>query len=94
MQETEEIAIPLAPAEASCIIAHLFVQLELPCPCRPDVVELCGAAYDGSAARITIKGKEVLYYGSIETLERIRAGHCSRSAALRTKETAGNAGGD
>lgn len=51
---------PIPPAEASCIIAHLFVELALPCSCckREDgVIVIQGKAYDGSSARVTIKGE-------------------------------------
>lgn len=57
---------PIPPAEASCIIAHLFVELAPPCSCckREDgVIVIQGTAYDGTGARITIKGEEVRYYG-------------------------------
>lgn len=57
---------PIPPAEASCIIAHLFVELALPCSCckREDgVIVIQGKTYDGSSARVTIKGEEVRYYG-------------------------------
>lgn len=49
---------PIPPAEASCIIAHLFVELALPCSCckREDgVIVIQGKTYDGSSARVTIK---------------------------------------
>ena len=45
---------PIPPAEASCIIAHLFVELALPCSCckREDgVIVIQGKTYDGSSAR-------------------------------------------
>lgn len=48
---------PIPPAEASCIIAHLFVELALPCSCckREDgVIVIQGKTYDGSSARVTI----------------------------------------
>lgn len=32
--------------------------------------------YDGSSARVTIKGEEVRYYGKQRTLAAIRAGQC------------------
>lgn len=57
---------PIPPAEASCVIAHLFVELAPPCSCckREDgVIVIQGTAYDGTGARITIKGEEVRYYG-------------------------------
>lgn len=44
---------PIPPAEASCIIAHLFVELALPCSCckREDgVIVIQGKTYDGSSA--------------------------------------------
>ena len=47
---------PIPPAEASCIIAHLFVELALPCSCckREDgVIVIQGKTYDGSSARVT-----------------------------------------
>ena len=71
--------------KASCIIAHLFVELALPCSCckREDgVIVIQGKAYDGSSARVTIKGEEVRYYGKQRTLAAIRAGQC-RPPALR-----------
>ena len=52
---------PIPPAEASCIIAHLFVELALPCSCckREDgVIVIQGKTYDGSSARVTIKCDE------------------------------------
>ena len=76
---------PIPPAEASCIIAHLFVELALPCSCckREDgVIVIQGKTYDGSSARVTIKGEEVRYYGKQRTLAAIRAGQC-RPPALR-----------
>ena len=48
---------PIPPAEASCIIAHLFVELALPCSCckREDgVIVIQGKTYVGSSARVTI----------------------------------------
>ena len=66
---------PIPPAEASCIIAHLFVELAPPCSCckREDgVIVIQGTAYDGTGARITIKGEEVRYYGKQRTLAAIR----------------------
>ena len=54
---------PIPPAEASCIIAHLFVELALPCSCckREDgVIVIQGKTYDGSSARVTIKGSDKL----------------------------------
>lgn len=44
---------PIPPAEASCIIAHLFVELAPPCSCckREDgVIVIQGTAYDGTGA--------------------------------------------
>jgi hypothetical protein len=76
---------PIPPAEASCIIAHLFVELALPCSCckREDgVIVIQGKTYDGSSARVTIKGEEARYYGKQRTLAAIRAGQC-RPPALR-----------
>ncbi len=43
--------IPIPPAEASCIIAHLFVELALPCSCckREDgVIVIQGKTYNGN----------------------------------------------
>jgi len=75
--------IPISPAETSCIIAHLFVELALPCSCcTDDMIVIQGTAYDGTGARITIEGKEVKFYGKQRTLEAIRAGKC-RPPALR-----------
>ena len=77
--------IPIPPAEASCIIAHLFVELALPCSCckREDgVIVIQGKTYDGSSARVTINGEEVRNYGKQRTLAAIRAGQC-RPPALR-----------
>ena len=57
---------------ASCIIAHLFVELALPCSCckREDgVIVIQGKTYDGN-------------YGKQRTLAAIRAGQC-RPPALR-----------
>lgn len=76
---------PIPPAEASCVIAHLFVELALPCSCckREDgVIVIQGKTYDGSSARVTIKGEEVRYYGKQRTLAAIRAGQC-RPPAIR-----------
>ena len=67
---------PIPPAEASCIIAHLFVELAPPCSCckREDgVIVIQGTAYDGTGVR---------YYGKQRTLAAIRAGQC-RPPALR-----------
>ena len=83
MQGYDYTPIPLE--EASCIIAHLFVELALPCSCCKEeqgLVIIQGTTYDGSSARITIKGEEVRYYGKQRTLEAIRAGKC-RPPALR-----------
>lgn len=77
--------IPIPAADASCIIAHLFVELALPCsgcPQEDGLIVIQGTAYDGSGARITIKGEEVKFYGKQRTLEAIRAGQC-RPPALR-----------
>lgn len=41
-----------------------------------------GTAYDGTGAKIIIKGKEVRCYGKQRTLAAIRAGQC-RPPALR-----------
>ena len=79
---------PIPPAEASCIIAHLFVELALPCSCckREDgVIVIQGKTYDGSSARVTIKGEEVRYYGKQRTLAAIRAGQCRPPALGRDK---------
>ena len=79
---------PIPPAEASCIIAHLFVELALPCSCckREDgVIVIQGKTYDGSSARVTIKGEEVRYYGKQRTLAAIRAGQCRPPALRRDK---------
>lgn len=77
---------PIPLSEASCIIAHLFAELALPCSCcnREDNNEIViqGTAYDGTGAKIIIKGKEVRYYGKQRTLAAIRAGQC-RPPALR-----------
>ena len=78
--------VPIPLAEASCIIAHLFIELALPCSCCEQgdgLIVIQGTAYDGTGARITIKGEEVRYYGRQRTLEIIRAGKC-RPPALRT----------
>lgn len=73
-------------SEASCIIAHLFAELALPCSCcnreDNDEIVIQGTAYDGTGAKIIIKGKEVRYYGKQRTLAAIRAGQC-RPPALR-----------
>ena len=72
---------PIPPAEASCIIARMIG----PCFCckREDgVIVIQGKTYDGSNARVTIKGEEVRYYGKQRTLAAIRAGQC-RPPALR-----------
>ena len=53
---------PIPLPEASCIIAHLFVELALPCSCctqEGGLIVIQGTAYDGTGARITIKGEEV-----------------------------------
>lgn len=76
---------PIPLAEASCIIAHLFVELALPCSCCQQdagLIVIQGTAYDGTGAKITINGKEVKFYGKQRTLEAIRAGQC-RPPALR-----------
>ena len=46
------------------------------------VIVIQGKTYDGSSARVTIKGEEVRYYGKQRTLAAIRAGQC-RPPALR-----------
>ena len=46
------------------------------------VIGIQGKTYDGSSARVTIKGEEVRYYGKQRTLAAIRAGQC-RPPALR-----------
>ena len=77
--------IPIPLAQASCIIANLFVELALPCSCcqqEDGVIVIQGTAFDGTGARITIKGEEVKFYGKQRTLEAIRAGKC-RPPALR-----------
>ena len=79
---------PIPPAEASCIIAHLFVELALPCSCckREDgVIVIQGKTYDGSSARVTIKGEEVRYYGKQRTLAAIRAANVGRPPFGRDK---------
>ena len=61
------------------------LELALPCSCckREDgVIVIQGKTYDGSSARVTIKGEEVRYYGKQRTLAAIRAGQC-RPPALR-----------
>lgn len=73
---------PIPPGEVSCTIANLFVELRPPCPCPADMVVITGTTFDGSEARITIKGEEARYYGPVETIERIRAGYCSRHSSL------------
>ena len=61
---------PIPPAEASC------------CKREDGVIVIQGKTYDGSSARVTIKGEEVRYYGKQRTLAAIRAGQC-RPPALR-----------
>ena len=66
---------PIPPAEASCIIAHLFVELAPPCSCckREDgVIVIQGTAYDGTGARITIKGEELRYRAQRSALRNCR----------------------
>lgn len=46
------------------------------------IIVIQGKTYDGSSARVTIKGEEVRYYGKQRTLAAIRAGQC-RPPALR-----------
>ena len=65
---------PIPPAEASCIIAHLFVELALPCSCckREDgVIVIQGKTYDGSSARVTIKGEESFKQKSIAEMKKV-----------------------
>ena len=81
---------PIPPAEASCIIAHLFVELALPCSCckREDgVIVIQGKTYDGSSARVTIKGEGVRYYGKQRTLAAIRTPRSSRNTPTSRPET-------
>lgn len=77
---------PIPLSEASCVIAHLFAELALPCSCCKNEGEIViqGTAYDGTGAKIIIKGEEVRYYGKQRTLEAIRAGKC-RPPALRPR---------
>lgn len=49
---------------------------------KDGVIVIQGKTYDGSSARVTIKGEEVRYYGKQRTLTAIRAGQC-RPPALR-----------
>ena len=49
---------------------------------KDGVIVIQGKTYDGSSARVTIKGEEVRYYGKQRTLAVIRAGQC-RPPALR-----------
>lgn len=49
---------------------------------KDGVIVIQGKTYDGSNARVTIKGEEVRYYGKQRTLAAIRAGQC-RPPALR-----------
>ena len=51
-------------------------------PVGNDEIVIQGTAYDGTGAKIIIKGKEVRYYGKQRTLAAIRAGQC-RPPALR-----------
>ena len=63
---------PIPPAEASCIIAHLFVELALPCSCckREDgVIVIQGKTYDGSSARVTIKGETEKLSEAVEQIK-------------------------
>ena len=64
---------PIPLSEASCIIANLFVELALPCSCcnreDNDEIVIQGTAYDGTGAKIIIKGKEVRYYGKKRKLK-------------------------
>lgn len=65
---------PIPPAEASCIIAHLFVELALPCSCckREDgVIVIQGKTYDGSSARVTITGEESCKQKSIAEVKKV-----------------------
>ena len=60
---------PIPPAEASCIIAHLFVELAPPCSCckREDgVIVIQGTAYDGTGEGVV--GPE----GVLAPLEAVR----------------------
>lgn len=46
---------PIPLSEASCIIAHLFAELALPCSCcnreDNDEIVIQGTAYDGTGAK-------------------------------------------
>ena len=84
---------PIPPAEASCIIARMIgpaaSEPYTSVLCTNTATAICGLSagakpitYDGSSARVTIKGEEVRYYGKQRTLAAIRAGQC-RPPALR-----------
>jgi len=70
---------PIPLSEASCVIANLFIELSPPCPCPLDTIIIQGTAYDGTGARVTIKGEEVRVYGKQRTLAAIRSGKCRQS---------------
>ena len=67
------------PAQASCLIANLFVQLEQPCPCRADAVEIRGETYDGGHAAVVLSREGVRYYGPTETARRVLRGACTKT---------------
>ena len=65
---------PIPLPEASCIIAHLFVELALPCSCctqEGGLIVIQGTAYDGTGARITIKGEESCKQKSIAEMKKV-----------------------
>lgn len=79
---------PISLAEASCIIAHLFAEIVLPCSAcnqKPGVITIQGTAYDGNGVKIEIEGEEVRYYGKHSTLERIRSSQCTKPAPRKPK---------
>ena len=71
---------PLAPDEASCVIAHLFTQLSPPCAAckKHGIITIQGTTFDGNGAKIEIQGEEVRYYGKQSTLDAIRQGQFTR----------------
>lgn len=66
--------------EISCIIAHLFQTLELPCKkCKQNInnIIITGTTYKGNKATMVIEDNGIYYIeGAEEEINEIRSGNC------------------
>lgn len=78
------------PQELSCIIGHLFVELEPPCEeCGGERVTIKGTAYNGDKVEIFITEWGFEFNGNAELIEKIREGVCLYERSAEPSAAAG-----